>query len=198
MTQTTSCCGKSGSANSCVCASQAKCSCGKKTALHCDCARSATENVVQGARCSCRKRLDFFPAYNSRARIPWCDKLICWHISKKNKERDLQVPVLASEQRQRTKPWMARHAAVARGLPVSLSVFFLARFWKRNFHPWTKKPNVSIKKWNSFDASCIDACSCEKASDGGVLPSEIDFPPKKAWCLANWGRLSQVGALDAR
>jgi hypothetical protein len=55
MVQPTTCCGKSGSAGGCVCASQAKCSCGKNAALQCDCAQSVTENAVQGPRCSCRQ-----------------------------------------------------------------------------------------------------------------------------------------------
>ncbi|KAF4630861.1 hypothetical protein G7Y89_g7275 [Cudoniella acicularis] len=37
-------------------ASQAKCSCGEKSALHCTCGKAATENAVTGARCSCRAR----------------------------------------------------------------------------------------------------------------------------------------------
>ncbi|KAL8381614.1 hypothetical protein RB595_005751 [Gaeumannomyces hyphopodioides] len=47
------CCGKS---DVCVCATQAKCSCGKQSALHCTCEKAATENSVSGARCSCRAR----------------------------------------------------------------------------------------------------------------------------------------------
>ena len=54
MTVPTSCCGRSG--QSCVCASKAKCSCGKQSALHCNCEKAKTENVVAGARCSCRKQ----------------------------------------------------------------------------------------------------------------------------------------------
>ncbi|KAL8381616.1 hypothetical protein RB595_005751 [Gaeumannomyces hyphopodioides] len=37
-------------------ATQAKCSCGKQSALHCTCEKAATENSVSGARCSCRAR----------------------------------------------------------------------------------------------------------------------------------------------
>ncbi|KAG4424834.1 hypothetical protein IFR04_001994 [Cadophora malorum] len=48
------CCGKSG--QGCVCASQAKCSCGEKSALHCSCDKASTENEVTGPRCSCRAR----------------------------------------------------------------------------------------------------------------------------------------------
>lgn len=35
-------------------ATQAKCSCGEKSALACTCGQSETENKVSGARCSCR------------------------------------------------------------------------------------------------------------------------------------------------
>ncbi|KAL8749164.1 MAG: hypothetical protein Q9199_007854 [Rusavskia elegans] len=52
----TSCCGKSGN-QGCVCASQAKCSCGKQSALNCTCEKASTENTVAGARCSCRMSL---------------------------------------------------------------------------------------------------------------------------------------------
>merc|ERR1712093_171382 len=48
------CCGKSG--QGCVCASQAKCPCGEKSALHCRCDKASTENEVTGPRCSCRAR----------------------------------------------------------------------------------------------------------------------------------------------
>lgn len=38
-------------------AQQATCSCGQKPALHCNCDKAATENLIQGgARCSCRAR----------------------------------------------------------------------------------------------------------------------------------------------
>ena len=53
MTVPTTCCGRSGQA--CVCAQQAKCSCGKQSALKCNCEKAKTENTVTGARCSCRK-----------------------------------------------------------------------------------------------------------------------------------------------
>lgn len=57
-TQTTmpvssTCCGRSGQA--CVCAAEAKCSCGEKSALNCTCEKAKTENAVSGARCSCGK-----------------------------------------------------------------------------------------------------------------------------------------------
>lgn len=35
-------------------ASQAKCSCGEKSALQCSCDKATTENEVTGPRCSCR------------------------------------------------------------------------------------------------------------------------------------------------
>ncbi|CAD6586140.1 MAG: hypothetical protein ASARMPREDX12_002283 [Alectoria sarmentosa] len=51
------CCGRSGKAGeACVCATQAKCSCGNKSALECSCEKAETENTVSGARCSCRAR----------------------------------------------------------------------------------------------------------------------------------------------
>ncbi|KAG5295736.1 copper resistance protein Crd2 [Histoplasma capsulatum G186AR] len=49
-----SCC--HASRNGCVCAIQAKCSCGKERALHCNCDKAKIENDTSGARCSCRKR----------------------------------------------------------------------------------------------------------------------------------------------
>ncbi|KAA8570366.1 hypothetical protein EYC84_002660 [Monilinia fructicola] len=57
------CCGRkaeSGNGNEeakgCVCASQAKCSCGQQKALECTCGKAESENEVKGARCSCRAR----------------------------------------------------------------------------------------------------------------------------------------------
>ena len=52
MTVPSTCCGRSG--QDCVCAAQAKCSCGKQSALKCTCEKANTENTVSGARCSCR------------------------------------------------------------------------------------------------------------------------------------------------
>jgi hypothetical protein len=37
-------------------AQQATCSCGKKSALYCNCEKAKEENAVSGARCSCRAR----------------------------------------------------------------------------------------------------------------------------------------------
>ncbi|KAH8775915.1 hypothetical protein BGZ57DRAFT_892619 [Hyaloscypha finlandica] len=54
MVTPSTCCRKSG--EGCVCAAQAKCSCGAKAALHCTCAKAQTENEVKGPRCSCRAR----------------------------------------------------------------------------------------------------------------------------------------------
>ena len=64
MTVPTSCCGRSG--QSCVCASKAKCSCGKQSALQCNCEKAKTENVVAGARCSCRKPTSHLYALSPR------------------------------------------------------------------------------------------------------------------------------------
>ncbi|KAJ8059193.1 hypothetical protein OCU04_012164 [Sclerotinia nivalis] len=51
------CCKKGDSAEKgCVCATQAKCSCGEKKALECTCANAESENKIEGARCSCRAR----------------------------------------------------------------------------------------------------------------------------------------------
>ncbi|KAI6247478.1 hypothetical protein HI914_04510 [Erysiphe necator] len=48
------CCRRNG--ETCLCATQAKCSCGKKSALRCDCDKAQTENSIRGPRCSCRAR----------------------------------------------------------------------------------------------------------------------------------------------
>merc|ERR1712169_158015 len=53
MVKPTTCCGRS---DGCVCAQKATCSCGKQSAMHCTCEKKATENTLQGARCSCRAR----------------------------------------------------------------------------------------------------------------------------------------------
>lgn len=37
-------------------AKQATCSCGKQSALNCNCDKATTENEITGARCSCRAR----------------------------------------------------------------------------------------------------------------------------------------------
>lgn len=43
-------------ANSPTTAQQATCSCGKRSALQCNCERASTENSVEGPRCSCTAR----------------------------------------------------------------------------------------------------------------------------------------------
>lgn len=53
-----SCC--HASEEGCVCAAQARCSCGKEQALHCNCTKAETENDMSGPRCSC-SRLMFWP-----------------------------------------------------------------------------------------------------------------------------------------
>lgn len=50
MVKPTTCCGRS---DTCVCAQKATCSCGKQSAMNCSCEKKATENTLQGARCSC-------------------------------------------------------------------------------------------------------------------------------------------------
>ncbi|KAM3119363.1 hypothetical protein RJF_2624 [Candidozyma auris] len=43
----------------CVCAKRSTCSCGKQAALHCNCEKASTENVVppSDSSCACGKRL---------------------------------------------------------------------------------------------------------------------------------------------
>ena len=71
MTVPTTCCGRSDAA--CVCQSKATCSCGKQAALQCNCDKAATENKVQGARCSCREStpLCLFSFSDSNALFPF-------------------------------------------------------------------------------------------------------------------------------
>ncbi|QDS75225.1 hypothetical protein FKW77_000332 [Venturia effusa] len=49
------CCGRS-TGGDCVCAAEAKCSCGKQSALHCTCEKASTENVVPANPCACGQR----------------------------------------------------------------------------------------------------------------------------------------------
>lgn len=48
------CCNRS--AEGCPCAATSTCSCGKRSALDCNCDKASTENKVTGPRCSCRGR----------------------------------------------------------------------------------------------------------------------------------------------
>jgi len=51
-TKPSTCCGRSG--EGCVCAQEAKCSCGQKSAGQCNCEKAATENAaITGSACSC-------------------------------------------------------------------------------------------------------------------------------------------------
>ncbi|TVY49370.1 hypothetical protein LCER1_G007912 [Lachnellula cervina] len=113
MVTPSTCCGKSG--EGCVCASQAKCSCGEKSALHCSCDKSATENKV------------LVPLAN--------------------------VP--ATDPAPRTRP---RAAACALAVPVKLVSL-----------------NHRIGGSENILTVITAACTCEKASDGGLLPTETDF-----------------------
>ncbi|KAK9458659.1 uncharacterized protein V1516DRAFT_682274, partial [Lipomyces oligophaga] len=47
------CCGKS---DVCVCAQEARCSCGARPAKECVCDKAKLENQVDGPTCSCGKR----------------------------------------------------------------------------------------------------------------------------------------------
>ncbi|KAK9449221.1 uncharacterized protein V1518DRAFT_417432 [Limtongia smithiae] len=49
------CCGKS-NGGACVCAEEARCSCGARPARQCTCSKSTEENTVSGETCSCGKR----------------------------------------------------------------------------------------------------------------------------------------------
>ncbi|KAL1888035.1 hypothetical protein Sste5346_009832 [Sporothrix stenoceras] len=49
-------CCKGGNAAECICAQNATCSCGKQSALHCNCDRASAENTTSGDRCSCGQR----------------------------------------------------------------------------------------------------------------------------------------------
>jgi len=48
------CCGKSNGV--CVCAQEARCSCGARPANECVCSKASVENSVNGPTCSCGKR----------------------------------------------------------------------------------------------------------------------------------------------
>ncbi|KAL4812598.1 hypothetical protein BDW67DRAFT_169807 [Aspergillus spinulosporus] len=56
MVHPASTCCKTNPSGGCVCAAQARCSCGKESALHCTCNKAPSENSIHGARCSCRAR----------------------------------------------------------------------------------------------------------------------------------------------
>ncbi|KAK9373438.1 uncharacterized protein V1513DRAFT_449198 [Lipomyces chichibuensis] len=45
------CCGKSNGV--CICAEEARCSCGARPAKECNCSKASTENNFEGATCSC-------------------------------------------------------------------------------------------------------------------------------------------------
>lgn len=55
MVHPTATCCKTTEGGSCICAAQAKCSCGENSALQCSCEKSSDENSTSGPRCSCRK-----------------------------------------------------------------------------------------------------------------------------------------------
>ncbi|KAI4613061.1 uncharacterized protein J4E88_001854 [Alternaria novae-zelandiae] len=52
------CCGRNN--GTCVCAQEAKCSCGKQPALQCTCDKAATENKLptDSSACACGKRTE--------------------------------------------------------------------------------------------------------------------------------------------
>lgn len=59
-TRPPTCCKKSD--GECTCALQARCSCGEREALHCNCSRAGEENTATGPRCSCRGFPSFLPS----------------------------------------------------------------------------------------------------------------------------------------
>ena len=61
------CCGRTDGAG-CVCATEAKCSCGKQAAMHCNCEKAATENKVPSDACACGmfRSQEFVAPYSSQ------------------------------------------------------------------------------------------------------------------------------------
>lgn len=50
----TNCCKKS--TETCICAQEARCSCGAQSARHCNCSRAEVENSKPSSTCSCGMR----------------------------------------------------------------------------------------------------------------------------------------------
>lgn len=98
------CCKRAG--GDCICASQAKCSCGQKSALHCNCDKAATENAVKGARCSCRESILL-------SRWSCVDDSSCWGFQ----EPVRKVNATATELPPRMSSRVT-HASVVNGLLV--------------------------------------------------------------------------------
>ena len=174
----TSCCGKSGN-QGCVCASQAKCkshlprhsspifdtanssmtgSCGKQSALNCTCEKATTENTVAGARCSCR--MSPIP-YHFPLPDPILPANALEHSTDGMISQALAPPAhaLVNVQPPRTLKSAAPPVPAANVQPVRSVPCQILRL------------HIDI---------VADACSCEKAPDGGQLPTEIDFTTKAA------------------
>jgi hypothetical protein len=64
MTKPTTCCGRG---DNCVCATEAKCSCGQQPAMNCTCEKKTTENTMAGPRCSCSRLSGQFPVLNTHS-----------------------------------------------------------------------------------------------------------------------------------
>jgi len=58
------CCGGKDTHGNCACSEVATCTCGKQKAGQCNCEKSATENKITGATCSCSK---FFQSFRPLA-----------------------------------------------------------------------------------------------------------------------------------
>lgn len=151
---------------SCSTAKQATCSCGKESALHCSCDKAATENSVSGPRCSCRAR----PA----------GECTCERASTEN-----------------TNPIAVGVSACACGVRpagrcfiffVAIAMFIYLPGRERGRNEQGRALGAACEK-KDLARQCkltivinnLDACTCEKATDGKFNPSEFetDFTTKK-------------------
>jgi hypothetical protein len=129
-------------------ATQAKCSCGEKSALQCTCGKAETENTVTGPRCSCRTSLD-------------SPLILSHHV--------LTIKIGARPAGSCTCDRAATENSTPSGSVCSCGsrpagmhfVMFLAKVMCQML------TNIAL-----------DACTCEEASDGGLLPTETDFTTK--------------------
>ena len=146
------CCGRSG--EWCLCASQARCSCGAQSALNCNCERANAENSPSGARCSCRKSLY----------LPCSFRII--------NELTRSLSILYSEGARRQGQCNCDRADTENVVSGNTCECGKRRAGNAQAGHYACRPRFS-------QVSPLDACTCEKASDGGSFPEEVDFTTKK-------------------
>ena len=165
------CCGRK-DGGGCVCAQEARCSCGKQPAMQCNCERAATENKVVGAACSCSMYSSF-----------------CWDLRDYFAYLCLLRLVESPQNKANANEYQIFRSASGQDVHM-LASCPRERRDRRDVCLWkaTKQYVLCPSSRNIFSVLasladdlcvCIDSCNCAGVETGKTLPTETDFTHSK-------------------